>query len=92
MRATCTKCGRDIYVSTAAHECDPDAVFEFMRAKLNDRRDNNERRERIAGLALAGMMADDWGNCRPASEITARCLEVADALIAALDKEDDRGD
>jgi hypothetical protein len=48
---------------------------------------NRERRDRIATAALAGMLADPTNNTCPASLYATWAIELADALIAELDKE-----
>ena len=48
---------------------------------------NRERRERIATAAMAGMLADPTNNTCPAGLYATWAIELADALIAELDKE-----
>lgn len=48
---------------------------------------HRDRRERIATAALQGMLADPTIKIPKASDCAAWAVELADALIAELDKE-----
>ena len=47
---------------------------------------HRDRRERIATAAMAGVLADPTNNTCPASLYATWAIELADALIAELDK------